>query len=123
MDGGSSAASTTPASSEAKQCIDRFKDAFERKSTDELIKVWPWLAGNTKAKTGYEAFFKSAQKVVLQEQCVEPPSVSEDTVHYQCSETVTYTSGGRTHNYHKQAIEFVCRKTSTSWVVVSHTVK
>ena len=123
VDGGSSAASTTPASSEAKQCIDLFKDAFERKSTDELIKVWPWLAGNTKAKTGYEAFFKSAQKVVLQEQCVEPPSVSEDTVHYQCSETVTYTSGGRTHNYHKQAIEFVCRKTSTSWVVVSHTVK
>jgi tRNA A-37 threonylcarbamoyl transferase component Bud32 len=113
----------TTASSEAKQCIDRFKDAFERKSTDELIKVWPSLAGNTKAKTGYEAFFKSAQKVVLQDQCVEPPSVSEDTVHYQCTETVTYTSGGRTHNYHKQAIEFVCRKTATSWVVVSHTVK
>jgi predicted Ser/Thr protein kinase len=117
------AAPTTTASSEAKQCIDRFKDAFELKSTDELIKVWPSLAGNTKAKSGYEAFFKSAQKVVLQDQCVEPPSVSGDTAHYQCTETVTYRSGGRTHNFQTQAVEFVCRKTSTSWVVASHTVK
>jgi predicted Ser/Thr protein kinase len=121
--GGPTAAATMTGSSEAKQCIDLFKYAFERKSTDELIKVWPSLAGNTKAKTGYDAFFKSAQKVVLQDQCIEPPSVSEDTVHYQCTETVTYTSGGRTHNYQKRAIEFVCRKTSTSWVVVSHSVK
>jgi hypothetical protein len=117
------AAPTMPASSEAKQCIDRFKDAFERKSTDELIKVWPSLAGNTKAKSGYEAFFKSAQKVVLQDQCVEAPSVSGDTAHYQCTETVTYMSGGRTHNFQTQAVEFVCRKTSTDWVVASHTVK
>jgi serine/threonine protein kinase len=117
------AAPTTTASSEAKQCIDRFKNAFELKSTDELIKVWPSLAGNTKAKSGYEAFFKSAQKVVLQDQCVEPPSVSGDTAHYQCTETVTYRSGGRTHNFQTQAVEFVCRKTSTSWVVASHTVK
>jgi predicted Ser/Thr protein kinase len=117
------AAPTTTASSEAKQCIDRFKNAFELKSPDELIKVWPSLAGNTKAKSGYEAFFKSAQKVVLQDQCVEPPSVSGDTAHYQCTETVTYRSGGRTHNFQTQAVEFVCRKTSTSWVVASHTVK
>jgi serine/threonine protein kinase len=116
-------APTTTASSEAKQCIDRFKDAFELKSTDELIKVWPSLAGNTKAKNGYEAFFKSAQNVVLQDQCVEPPSVSGDTAHYQCSETVTNISGGRTHRFQTRAVEFVCRKTSTGWVVASHTVK
>jgi serine/threonine protein kinase len=117
------AAPTTTPSSEAKQCIDRFKDAFELKSTDELTKVWPSLAGNTKAKNGYEAFFKLAQKVVLRDQCVEPPSVSGDTAHYQCSETVTYMSGGRTHKSQTQAAEFVCRKTSTGWIVASHTVK
>jgi serine/threonine protein kinase len=117
------AAPTTTPSSEATQCIDRFKDAFELKSTDELTKVWPSLAGNTKAKNGYEAFFKLAQKVVLQDQCVEPPSVSGDTAHYQCSETVTYMSGGRTHKSQTQAAEFVCRKTSTGWIVATHTVK
>jgi hypothetical protein len=111
------------ASSEAKECIDRFKDAFDLKSTDELIKVWPSLAGNIKAKSGFEAFFKSAQKVAIQDQCVEPPSVSGDTTHYRCTEIVTYMSGGRTHNYKTQAVEFVCRKTSTSWVVASRTVK
>jgi serine/threonine protein kinase len=116
-------APTPTPSSEAKQCIDRFKDAFELKSTDELTKVWPSLAGNTKAKDGYEAFFKSAQKVVLQDQCVEPPSVSGDTAHYQCSETVTNISGGRTHRFQTRAVEFVCTKTSTGWVVASHTVK
>jgi PEGA domain len=116
-------APTATASSEAKQCIDRFKDAFELKSTDELTKVWPSLAGNTKAKTGYEAFFKSAQKVVLQDQCVEPPSVSGDTAHYQCRETVTNMSGGTTHRFQTHAVEFVCRKTSTGWVVASRTVK
>jgi hypothetical protein len=116
-------APTATASSEAKQCIDRFKDAFELKSTDELTKVWPSLAGNTKAKNGYEAFFKSAQKVVLQDQCVEPPSVSGDTAHYQCRETVTNMSGGTTHRFQTHAVEFVCRKTSTGWIVASRTVK
>jgi predicted Ser/Thr protein kinase len=117
------AAPTATASSEAKQCIDRFKDAFELKSTDELTKVWPSLAGNTKAKNAYEAFFKSAQKVVLQDQCVEPPSVSGDTAHYQCRESVTNMSGGTTHRYQTHAVEFVCRKTSTGWFVASRTVK
>ncbi len=112
-------AATTTASSEAKQCIDRFKDAYELRSTGELTKVWPSLAGNTKAKNSLEAFFKLAQKVVLQDQCVEPPSVSGDTAHYQCTETVTYMSGGRTHKFPTQAVEFVCRKTSTGWVVAS----
>ncbi len=113
------AESTTTPTSEAKQCIDSFKAAYELKSINELTKVWPSLAGNAKEKNALEAFFKLTQKVVLQEQCVEPPSISGDTAHYQCSETVTNISSGRAHRFQTGAVKFVCKKTSTGWIVAS----
>ena len=110
-------ASTTTPSSEAKQCIDRYKSAYELKSINELTKVWPSLAGNTQAMNAFETFFRLTQKVVLQEQCVESPSVSGDTAHYQCSETVTNISSGSARRFPTRAVQFVCKKTSTGWVV------
>jgi serine/threonine protein kinase len=116
-------ASTSAAGSDAKQCIDSYKSAYEHKSIDELTKVWPSLAGNTKAKNAFETVFRMTQKVVLQEQCVEPPSVSGDTAHYQCSETLIDMSGGRTHKLQPLAVEFVCKRTTTGWVVAGRSVK
>jgi predicted Ser/Thr protein kinase len=112
------ASATTPGS-EAKECIDRFKSAYELKSVNELTKVWPSLAGNTQAKNAFETFFRLTQKVVLQEQCVEPPSVSGDTAHYQCSETVTNISRGSARRFPTRTVQFACKKTSTGWVVAS----
>ena len=112
-------ASMTTRSSEARECIDRFKSAYELKSIDELTKVWPSLAGNGQAKNAFETFFRLTQKVVLQEQCVEPPSVSGDTARYQCSETVTNISRGSARRFPTRAVQFVCKKTSTGWVVAS----
>jgi hypothetical protein len=112
-------ASTTTPSSEAKQCIDRYKSAYELKSVNELTKVWPSLADNTQAKNAFETFFRLTQKIVLQEQCVEPPSVSGDTAHYQCSETVTNISSGSARRFPTRAVQFACKKTSTGWVVAS----
>jgi hypothetical protein len=113
--------STTP-SSEAKECIDRFKSAYELKSINELTKVWPSLAGNTQAKNAFETFFSLTQKVVLQEECVEPPSVSGDTAHYQCSETVTNVGSGKARRFPTRAVQFVCKKTLTGWIVASKRV-
>jgi|HubBroStandDraft_1064217.scaffolds.fasta_scaffold01354_2 predicted Ser/Thr protein kinase len=113
--------STTP-SSEAKECIDRFKSAYELKSINELTEVWPSLAGNTQAKNAIETFFRLTQKVVLLEQCVEPPSVSGDTAHYQCSETVTNIGSGKARRFSARTVQFVCKKTSTGWVVASRSV-
>jgi hypothetical protein len=112
-------ASTTTPSSEAKQCIDRYKSAYKLKSVNELTKVWPSLAGNTQAKNAFETFFRLTQKIVLQEQCVEPPSVSGDTAHYQCSETVTNISSGSARRFPTRVVQFACKKTSTGWVVAS----
>jgi len=103
------------------QCIDNFKVAYELKSTDELAKVWPSLAGNVKQKNALDAIFKLTQKVVLQDQCADP-TVSGDTTHFKCSETLTYTSGGRSHNFPTQAVEFGCRNTSNGWIVANRTV-
>jgi serine/threonine protein kinase len=116
------AAATTAPPSDAKQCIDSFKAAYELRSTDELTKVWPSLAGNTKQKNALDTIFKLTQKVVLQDRCVEPPSISGDTAHYQCSETVTYMSSGRMNKFPTQAVEFVCKKTSTGWVVANRVI-
>jgi len=116
-------ASTTAPSSDAKQCIDRYKAAYELKSIDELTKAWPSLAGNTKGKNAFETVFKMTQKVVLQEQCDEPPSVSGDTARYQCSETLTNIAGGRRQKLQTNPVQFVCKKTSDGWVVASYTVK
>jgi serine/threonine protein kinase len=117
------AAPATASNSDARQCIDSFKAAYELRNTDELTKVWPSLASNAKQKNALDSIFRLTQKVVLQDQCAEPPSVSGDTVHYQCRETVTYTSGGRTNKFPPQAVEFVCKKTPTGWVVAGHGVK
>jgi hypothetical protein len=113
--------STTP-SSEAKECIDRFKSAYELKSINELTEVWPSLAGNTQAKNAIETFFRLTQKVVLQEQCVEPPAVSGDTAHYQCSETVTNIGSGKARRFSARTVQFACKKTSTGWIVASRSV-
>jgi serine/threonine protein kinase len=117
------AAPATAAGSDAQQCIDSFKAAYELRNTDELTKVWPSLGGNVKQKNALDSIFRLTQKVVLQDQCAEPPSVAGDTARYQCRETVTYTSGGRTNKFPTQAVEFVCKKTSTGWVVAGHVVK
>ena len=108
--------SSTP-SSEAKECIDRFKSAYELKSINELTKVWPSLAGNTQAKSAFETFFRLTQKVVIQEECVEPPSISGDTAHYQCTETVTNVGSGKARRFPAHAVQFVCKKSSTGWIV------
>jgi hypothetical protein len=79
---------TTSSSSEAKQCLDRFKDAYESLSPSELQKVW--ISFNNKRRKAYEDSIKGAQAIRLQDdQCTEP-SVSEDTLRFQCSETMTY---------------------------------
>jgi len=119
---------TTPASdanvsSDAKQCIDNFKAAYELKSTDELTKVWPSLAGNIREKNALESFFRLTPKVVLQDQCAEPPSIAGDTAQYECTETVTYMVAGRMQKSPTRPTEFVCKKTSTGWVVASKAIK
>jgi len=113
-------ASTTTSVSDAKQCIDRFTVAYELKTIDDLTKAWPSLADNTKGKSAFENIFKLTQKVVLQEQCAEPPSVSGDTAHYQCSENLTNIAGGRRQKFPTKYVQFTCKKTPDGWVVTSY---
>jgi serine/threonine protein kinase len=113
-------ASTATSGSDAKQCIDRFTVAYELKTIDDLTKAWPSLADNTKGKSVFENIFKLTQKVVLQEQCVEPPSVSGDTARYQCSETLTNIAGGRRQKFPTKSVQFTCKKTSDGWIVTSY---
>jgi hypothetical protein len=112
--------STTPLPD--RQCIDRYEFAYQLKSIDELVKVWPSLAGNSRVKNALKDSFKGAQAIVLQHRC-DPPSVSADLAHYQCSETMTYTIDGKAQKPQTNPVEFVCRKTPTGWVVESRNAK
>ena len=113
---------TTSSSSEAKQCLDRFKDAYESLSPDELRKVW--ISFGNKSKRAYEDSIKGAQAIRLQEdQCTET-SVSEDTVRFRCNETMTFTYDKKRQPPTKpNTVEFDCKKTSGGWVVENRIFK
>jgi tetratricopeptide (TPR) repeat protein len=104
------------------QCIENYKTAYQLKDINELVKAWPALGSDTKRKNALKDSFRQAQAIVLRDQCAAP-SVSGDIAHYQCNETMIYTSEGRAQKPQTSAVEFVCRKTPTGWVVENHIVK
>jgi len=110
------------ASSEARQCIDRYETAYQLRDINEMVRAWPALGSDTRRKNAIKDSFGQAQAVVLQHECATP-IMSGDTAHYQCTETMINTKNGKVQKPQTDTVEFVCRKTSTGWVVDSRTIK
>jgi serine/threonine protein kinase len=110
------------ASSEARQCIDRYETAYQLRDINEMVRAWPALGSDTRRKNAIKDSFRQAQAVVLQHEC-STPIMSGDTAHYQCTETMINTKNGKVQKPQTDTVEFVCRKTSTGWVVDSRTIK
>jgi serine/threonine protein kinase len=110
------------ASSEARQCIDRYETAYQLKDINKMVRAWPALGSDTRRKNAIKDSFRQAQAVVLQHECATP-IMSGDTAYYQCTETMINTTNGKVQEPQTDTVEFVCRKTSTGWVVDSRTIK
>jgi len=109
-------------SSEARQCIDRYETAYQLKDINKMVRAWPALGSDTRRKNAIKDSFRQAQAVVLQHECATP-IMSGEMAYYQCTETMINTTNGKVQKPQTDTVEFVCRKTSTGWVVDSRTIK
>jgi len=105
-----------------KQCIDRFRDAYESKDVTALTQVWSTLANNSKRLKAITDQFAGVESITLQLLC-PPPSMSGDTAHFQCNQTMIYKMKGSSLKPLKNSAELVCKRTAAGWVVEDYIVK
>ena len=113
----------TAGSSDPKECIDHYRDAYEARDITALIGAWPALASDSKRQTAIEETFRRVESITLQLLCHQPTFVTGETTHFQCTETMIYKISGSSLKPLKNSVELVCKRIATGWVVQDHVVK
>ena len=94
--------------------LDRYKEAYESESIDELQKIWPGI--NKNQKKALKSAFESAQAVKVQLDCGDP-SVSGDGATVKCQQSVRYTIAGKVQPSQTDSVDIVMNRTNGNWLV------
>ena len=94
--------------------LDRYKEAYESESLDELQKIWPGI--NKNQKKALKSAFESAQAVKVQLDCGDP-SVSGDGATVKCQQSVRYTIAGKVQPSQTDSVDIVLNRTNGNWLV------
>ncbi|MGA8152314.1 MAG: protein kinase [Terriglobales bacterium] len=94
--------------------LNRYKDAYESESLDELRKIWPGM--NKNQKKALKSAFENAQAVKVQLDCGDP-SVSGDGATVKCQQSVRYTVGGQVQPSQTDSVDIVLNRSDGNWLV------
>ena len=110
----SNLASISPEKKAIFTALDRYKEAYESESLDELQKIWPNM--NKNQKKALKSAFESAQAVKVQLDCGDP-SVSGDGATVKCQQSVRYTVAGKVQPSQTDSVDIVLNRTNGNWLV------
>jgi tetratricopeptide (TPR) repeat protein len=100
---------------DVKAAIERYRDAYETLSVDEVRKAWPGIPRNIEKKI--DESFKAFRAIRLQIE-YGTPSVSGDTAQWLCTQTMTYTTkDGKRQPPQRLPVVFSLRKSGGVWYV------
>ena len=99
-----------------RDTIQRYKDAYESMSMDELEQVWPSIPKNK--KDAIKESFKAVRAIKIRHEC-SPPVISGDSAQCECSETISYTTE-KVQKAQPVPVLFLLRKMSGRWLVQDH---
>ncbi len=113
-------AATTTSSKEWKVAIDRYKDAWESMSIEELRKAWPSMPKNK--EKDIKAVFNQFKAIRVSFSCADPspiPSIAgADRVQCSCTQNFTYTSrDGKVQPTVRGSSVFHLKKIASTWYV------
>ena len=94
--------------------LDRYKEAYESESLDELQKIWPGM--NKNQKKALKSAFENAQAVHVQLDCGDP-SVSGDGATIRCQQSVRYTIAGKVQPSQTDSVDIVLNRANGNWLV------
>ncbi len=116
-----SAAPTAVASAEPaliKAALNRYKDAFESESLDDLKRVWPTIPKATQKNDAY--VFSQFNAIRLTLACRdEDIHITGDVATATCQQTAAYTQRGTRLPVNASTANFRLRKSGTGWLLES----
>jgi len=96
--------------------LDRYKDAYESESVDELLKIWPSMSKDQ--KKALKSGFESAQAIKVSLSCGNP-SIAGDAATVKCDQSVRYTRAGKIEPSQTVSVDIILKKKQAMWTVAA----
>ena len=97
------------------KALGRLSEAYGTESIEEMQKVWPHM--NKAQRDKLNSLFNSVRALKTQFDPCTTPSVSGDAATVNCTQTISFTSGGKFQPGKQSPVTISLRKKAETWQI------
>jgi hypothetical protein len=102
-----------------RDTIERFREAYQLRSIEELQKTWRSIPKRTRDALRETFTNRDIRAIAVRYDCPGQPLITGDSAQFDCSETLTYTTNA-VQRPQTVSIRFLLKKISGTWYVLDH---
>ncbi len=102
-----------------RDTIERFREAYQLRSIEELQKIWRSIPKRTRDALRETFTNRDIRAITVRYDCAGEPAITGDSAQWDCSETLTYTTN-TVQRPQTVPIRFLLKKLSGTWYVDDH---